>query len=203
MVDRLQPGFSSEDSRILEVGNLVRKSIWKNGQPGKGSFNDSKKASAGTNNWSEDLYRIARTYPGRAWSNTTYALAQTNNDGTAAAEINGKWTRQALLSVPEETLQNLDGNDTDDDDDNDTDDDDDNDTDDDEPMNDVETNNPRPIVIGTWRYKVGDVLRFRKDFFVAAPGGLGGLENSLQERTGIIQQQSRERPRGKNKGIID
>ena len=119
VVDRLQPAFSSEDSRILEVGNLVRKSIWKNGQPGKASFKDSKKASAGTNNWSEDLYRIARIYPGRAWSNTTYALAQTNNDGTVAAEINGKWTRQALLSVPEETLQNLDGDDTDDDNDND------------------------------------------------------------------------------------
>ncbi len=46
VVDRAQPAFSAGGA--LEEGVLVRRSIWKSGQPGKASWVDSKKASAGT-----------------------------------------------------------------------------------------------------------------------------------------------------------
>ena len=64
------------------------------------------------------------------------------------------------------------------------------------------TVSPRPPVNGTWRYKVGDILLFKQNFFVAQPGGLNGLEapRMRRDRTGIIRSRTRERPRGANRG---
>ncbi len=45
VVDRAQPAFSSEGA--LEDGALVRKSIWKAGLPGNGSWQDSIKQAQG------------------------------------------------------------------------------------------------------------------------------------------------------------
>ena len=61
---------------------------------------------------------------------------------------------------------------------------------------------PRPLVPGDWRFKVGDVLLFRRDFINAQPGGLNGLEapQMRRDRSGIIRTRTRERPRGANRG---
>ena len=56
--------------------------------------------------------------------------------------------------------------------------------------------------VGDWRFRVGDVLLFRKYFFNAQPGGLNGLEhrNMRRDRTGLIRSRTRERPQGANRG---
>ncbi len=66
--NREQPAFS-KGSRVLAVGALVRRSIWKKGLPGKSSWTDSKKASAGTNSWSSDVYCVSSVNIGLWWSN--------------------------------------------------------------------------------------------------------------------------------------
>jgi len=85
-----------------------------------------------------------------------------------------------------------------DDDDDDTSDD---DEDDGQPVNAIAVD-PRPLKPGDWRFKVGDVLLFRRDFFNAQPGGLNGLEAPpmRRDRTGIIRTRTRERARGANRG---
>ena len=53
------------------------------------------------------------------------------------------------------------------------------------------------------RFKVGDVILFKKDFFITAAGGLNGLEapRMRRGRTGIITARVRERSNAhRNKG---
>ncbi len=57
VLDRAQPALSTEGALVENA--LVRKSIWKGGLPGKASWIDSKKASAGTNSWSSELFRVS------------------------------------------------------------------------------------------------------------------------------------------------
>ena len=75
---------------------------------------------------------------------------------------------------------------------------------DNEPLNDASTNDPRPPVANGHRYRANDVLLFRKEYFDAEEGGLGGLESPMlqRERNGTIIKLTRERPRGKNKGAF-
>ena len=58
-----QPAFSN-GSRVFAVGALVRRKLWKKGLPGKSSWVDSKKARAGTNSWSRDVYRVSAVTTG-------------------------------------------------------------------------------------------------------------------------------------------
>ena len=75
------------------------------------------------------------------------------------------------------------------------------DDDDEQPVNAIAVD-PRPLKPGDWRFKVGDVLLFRRDFFNAQPGGLNGPEapQMRRGRSGIIRTRTRERPRGANRG---
>ena len=106
-------------------------------------------------------------------------------------------TRQALLEIPEETLQHIArqeepgvpaaqvGKDETLD-----------------PLNNASSNDPRPPAAGSWRYKVRDVLLFKRPYFNSAPGSLGGLENDQKERTGKVHARTRERTRGANRGAF-
>lgn len=195
ITDRIQPGFSSEDNRQLDVGDLVRTRVMKSG-PGRAVWDAAKsnKSSAG-GNYSKEVFVVARLRrANNNWGNSSYILAeldqaQPNNIGD---QITGVWTRQQLLHVPQSTLDHID------DDDDDTDDDDDDGA---QPI-DGAVVHPRPPVNGTWRYKVGDILLFKENFFVAQPGGLNGLEHRTmrRDRTGIIRARTRERARGANRG---
>ena len=199
VTDRLQPGFSSEANRQLEVGDLVRTRVMKSG-PGRAVWDAarSNKSSAG-GNYSKQVYVVARLRrANNNWGNSSYILAeldqtQPNNIGD---QVPGTWTRQQLLHLPPTTLAYLS-----DDDDDDGDDDDDDDDDDGQPNNAAAVH-PRPPVGGTWRYRVGDILLFKANFFVAQPGGLNGLEHPTmrRDRTGIIRSRTRERARGANRG---
>ena len=109
----------------------------------------------------------------------------------------GIYTRQQLLHCPIETLNYLPSSS----DDGDSSSDDDDDDDDEQPVNAIAADS-RPLVPGTWRYSVGDILLFTAAFFNAQPGGLNGLEHRTmrRDRTGIIRTRTRERPRGANRG---
>ena len=198
VVDRQQPGFSSDENRDLDIGDLVRTLIVKSG-PGRATWNAKKsnKMSAG-GNWSEELFVVARLRrANNNWGNSSYIIAeldqtQQNNIGDHKS---GVYTRQQLLHCPPETLNYLSSSDDDNDDTSDD------DEDDGQPVNAIAVD-PRPLKPGDWRFKVGDVLLFRRDFFNAQPGGLNGLEAPpmRRDRTGIIRTRTRERARGANRG---
>ena len=90
------------------------------------------------------------------------------------------------------------------------DDDDDDDDDDEEDTGqfvDAATAHPRPPVRGNWRYKKGDVMMFRKPFFMEDYDGavVGGLEAPAmlrRDRTGVIFGRTRQRPRARQKGAF-
>ena len=193
--DRMQPGFSSAENRDLDVGDLVRTLNIKGG-PGRATWSAKKsnKMSAG-GNWSEELSVVARLRrANNNWGNSSYIIAeldqtQPNNIGDHKT---GVYTRQQLLHCPPETLNYLDS----DPDSSSSDDD-----EDPQPVNAIAVD-PRPLVNGTWRYRVGDILLFTAAFFNAQPGGLNGLEAPpmRRDRSGIIRARTRERPRGANRG---
>jgi hypothetical protein len=195
--DRMQPGFSSEQNRDLDIGDLVRTLNPKSG-PGRATWNAKKsnKMSAG-GNWSEELFVVARLRrANNNWGNSSYIIAeldqtQPNNIGDHKF---GVYTRQQLLFCPMDTLNYLPSDSSSSDDDED-------DEDADQPV-DGATVSPRPPVNGTWRYRVGDILLFTAAFFNAQPGGLNGLEAPpmRRDRTGIIRTRTRERARGANRG---
>ena len=190
-VDRTQPTFS-EGSETLEVGALVRKSVWKSGQPGKSSWVDSKKASAGTNSWSERVFRVAEVDAGQsAWSNTTYSVAELARDGGEGERLPGKFTRQQLLAIPEETLRYIDEPNAAPDE-----------PTEEDAMNDITTNDPRPAKQGEWRYKTGDTLRFGKEFFATGRIGAFDARRLRRERLGTVKARTRERARGANRGAF-
>ena len=195
VTDRQQPGFSSEDNRDLDIGDLVRTLNIKGG-PGRATWNAKKsnKMSAG-GNWSEELSVVARLRrANNNWGNSSYIIAEL--DQTQPFNIgdhkSGVYTRQQLLHCPPETLNYLDS----DPDSSSSDDDEDN-----QPVNAIAVD-PRPLVNGTWRYRVGDILLFTAAFFNAQPGGLNGLEAPpmRRDRSGIIRARTRERARGANRG---
>jgi hypothetical protein len=197
VVDRQQPGFSSEENRDLDVGNLVRTLIVKSG-PGRATWNAKKsnKMSAG-GNWSEELFVVARLRrANNIWGNSSYIIAEL--DQTQPQNIGdhktGVYTRQQLLHCPIETLNYLSSSDDDSSDDDSSD-------EDEQPVNAAAVD-PRPLKPGDWRYSVGDILLFTAAFFNAQPGGLNGLEAPpmRRDRTGIIRIRTRERARGANRG---
>jgi hypothetical protein len=188
--NREQPAFS-KGSRVLAVGALVRRSIWKKGLPGKSSWVDSKKASAGTNSWSSDVYRVSSVNTGLWWSNYTYKIADLDDDNGIGDDLAGEWTRQQLLDIPEDTLRYVDAAVADADEDV-----------AEAPINDVGTNDPRPPRANDYRYRVGDALRFKAEFFLAGPRGIAGLRTKALrvERVGVVKARTRERARGANRG---
>ncbi len=59
-------------------------------------------ASAGTNSWSKDIYRISEVIGGKAWANTTYRITEMDGD-----QLPGVRIRQPLLHVPSDTLAHV------------------------------------------------------------------------------------------------
>ena len=157
-----QPGFSA--AGVLQVGQLVRRKTWKDGG-GTASLKfgriDNKTADT---NYSEQIYRIRTVFPGRGMTLTTYQIETLDGD-----DVNGKWSRQQLLAIPDETLDNLTS-------DSDEDDDDDEDDEDDGAVADPE---PRPPRGDDYRYRAGDRLLFAGRFFRGTP-----LSN--QDRLGAV-----------------
>ena len=171
VVDRQQPGFSSEENRDLDIGDLVRTLNVKSG-PGRATWSAKKsnKMSAG-GNWSEELFVVARLRrANNIWGNSSYIIAEL--DQTQPQNIGdhktGVYTRQQLLHCPLETLNYLPSSDDDSSDDDSSD-------DDEQPVTAAAVD-PRPLNPGDWRYRVGDILLFTAAFFNAQPGGLNGLE---------------------------
>ena len=116
VVDRQQPGFSSEENRDLDIGDLVRTLIVKSG-PGRATWSAKKsnKMSAG-GNWSEELFVVARLRrANNIWGNSSYIIAEL--DQTQPQNIGdhktGVYTRQQLLHCPLETLNYLSSSDDD------------------------------------------------------------------------------------------
>jgi hypothetical protein len=106
----------------------------------------------------------------------------------------GVYIRQQLLHCPIETLDYLSSSDDDDSS---------SDDDDDEQPTNAAAVDPRPLVPGDWRFKICDVILFKKDFFIAAAGGVNGLEapQMRRDRTGIVRERVRERANARrNKG---
>ena len=195
IADRFIPGRTTEASRILNVGDLVRRQEWKPGQPGKATWNarESQKASAG-GNFSDELYRVHSTRPTTGIRQTSYRIATL--DGT---EQRGMYVRTQLLKVPEGTLAYV----TESEDDGDEDDadsgDDDTDGGDDAGIQNAQTVDPRPLVPKQHRFRVGDTLHFAREFF-EGDVDVGGLESDPRVRLGVVTELDRERPPTTKKG---
>ena len=176
--DRMQPRFSSEKNRDLVVGDLVRTLNRKSG-PGRATWSGkrSQEMSAG-GNWSEKLFVVARLRrANNNWGNSSYIIAeleqtQPQNIGDHKSGI---CIRQQLLHCPTETLNDLSSSNDEDDDSSDD------DGGDEQPVNAIAVD-PRPLKPGNWRFKVGDVILFKRDFFITAAGGLNGLETPQMRR---------------------
>ena len=199
-VDRSQPAFSSKANRVLSPGDLVRTLIIKKG-PHLSTWNAAKSntVSAGEN-WSKEVFIVARVHVAQTYGNSTYVIAERGPNGQLGSEKKGVWTRQQLQHIPPETaLPDVEPDDGDDDDD---------DDDDDQEAGqfvDAATAHPRPPIRGNWRYKKGDVLMFRKPYFMEDDdGAVGGLEAPAlrRDRTGVILQRTRLRPRARQKGAF-
>ena len=197
-VDRKQPAFSSRSNRVLKVGDLVRTLIIKKG-PGLSTWNAAKsnKVSAG-NNWSDDIFIVAKVHAAQTMGNSTYTLAERGDDGQPGAKKRGVWTRQQLQHIPPETIRHLpvapvaspaqlsvDGDDGDDD----------------NQFHNASSAHPRPEKRSGHRYRVNDVLLFNKDYFV---GAVGGLEAPAlrRDRTGVVLKCTREHPNRVRKGAL-
>ena len=197
-VDRRQPAFSSRSNRVLKVGDLVRTLIIKKG-PGLSTWNAAKsnKVSAG-NNWSDDIFIVARVHAAQTMGNSTYTLAERDDDGQPGAGKKGVWTRQQLQHIPPETIQHLPvapvaspAQPAVDDDDG----------DDDNQFHNASSAHPRPEKRSGHRYRVNDVLFFKKNYFV---GAVGGLEAPAlrRDRTGVVLKCTREHPNRVRKGAF-
>ena len=195
IADRFIPARTSEDSRILQVGDLVRRQIWKPGQPGKATWNarDSQKASAG-GNFSDEMYRIHSTRPAQGIRQTSYRIAT-----LAGVEERGMYVRTQLLKIPEGTLAYVTEESEDDDSDGDDSDNDDTDGGDDAGIQNAQTVDPRPLVPKQHRFRVGDTLHFAREFF-EGDVDVGGLESDPRVRLGVVTELDRERPPSKKKG---
>ena len=147
------PGFSR--AGFLQAGDLVRRKTWKDGGGTPSlQWSNMGKASAG-GNYTEQLYRVRAVVPGVGMSVTRYTIEDLNGNQLPG---NPKWSRQQLLGpIPQETLALIE---TDDDDDDDDDEDEDEGKDDDDPPPE-----PRPVVRDGYRYRVGDVLAFNREWF--------------------------------------
>ena len=187
-IDRHIPTNTSHANRVFSVGGLVRKQTYQAGKSGLATLQakDSNKTSQG-GVFSEQILKIAPVNAASGDKQTTYALADLDDD-----EERGTWIRPQLLHIQPETLNYLSDDDLDDS----GDDDDDEEEDD---YNDAATADPRPPNQAGHRYKENDRLLFKADYFRCAPGGLGALSNGMQNRQGAITELQRERPRG-NRG---
>ena len=188
--DRFIPGRTSEASRVLAVGDLVRKQQWKPGGPGKATFNAAKsqKAPAG-GNFSETLYRIASTRPAQGVRQTTYRIADLDGN-----EERGTFIRTQLLYVPESTLDYVSSDDEDDEDDEDGGDGGDGgDEEDGAVAQNARSVDPRPLVAKKHRYRKGDTLHFDRKFFEGDDVVVGGLERTPRTRLGVVVATARER----------
>ena len=108
VVDRIQPAFSSRSNRVLlKVGDLVRTLIIKKG-PGLSTWNAAKsnKVSAG-NNWSDDIFIVARVHAAQTTGNSTYTLSERDDNGKLGTGKKGVWAHQQLQHIPPETVKHL------------------------------------------------------------------------------------------------
>ena len=160
-VDRVQPGFSSNANRVLSIGGMVRTLIIKKG-PHLSTWRakNSNTVSAGEN-WSGSVFFVVRVNPAQTYGNSTYLIAERGRQGAVGPDKRGVWTRQQLQHIPSNTIfdddSSDDGSDTDDDGG-------------DEAVgqfNDALTADPRPPVRVGYRYKKGDVLMFKEQYFTA------------------------------------
>lgn len=194
IADRFIPGRTSEASRILNVGDLVRLQEWKPGQPGRATWSarESQKASAG-GNFSDELYRVHSTRPTTGIRQTSYRIATL--DGV---EQRGMYVRTQLLKVPEGTLAYVTESESDDDEG-------DAESGDDAPdggdggIQNAHTVHPRPLVPKKHRYRMGDTLHFAQAFF-EGDVDVGGLEANPRVRLGVVTELDRERPPSRRKG---
>ena len=96
-IDRYIPGKTSQQNRVLSVGDLVRKQTFQSGKPGKATLQakDSNKASFG-GNFSSEIFKVARVNAATGHKQTTYVLSDLDGN-----EERGTWIRpQLLLHVP-------------------------------------------------------------------------------------------------------
>ena len=149
----------------------------------------SNKVSAG-NNWSDDVFIVVRVHAARTWGNSAYVIAGRDDNGQPGIEKKGVWTRQQLQHIPPETIRHIPvapvappAQPAVDDDDG----------DDDNQFQNAASAHPRPKKRSGHRYRVDDVLLFRKDYFV---GAVGGLEAPAlrRDRTGVVLKCTREHP---------
>ena len=179
----------------MRVGDLVRRQIWKSGQPGKATWNarDSQKAPAG-GNFSDEMYRAHSTRPAQGIRQTSYRIAT-----LADVEERGMYVRTQLLKIPEGTLAYVTEESEDDDGDGDDSDDDDTDGNDDAVIQNAQTVDPRPLVPKKHRYRMGETPHFSQAFF-EGDVDVGGLESDPRIRLGVVTELDRERPPSKQKG---
>ena len=198
VVGRIRPVFSSRSNRVLKVGDLVRTLIIKKAV-GLSTWNGAKsnKVSAG-NNWSDDIFIVARVHAAQTMGNSTYTLAELDDDGQSGVGKNSVWTRQQLQHTPPETVKHLPvasvaspAQPAVDDDDG----------DDDNQFHNAASAHPRPEKRSGRRYRVNDVLFFKTDYFV---GAVGGLEAPAlrRDRTGVVLKCTREHPNRARKGAF-
>ena len=149
--DRHMPGKTSHASRVLSIGDLVRKQTFQSGKPGLATLNakNSNKASQG-GVFSDVIYKIARVNAAVGNKQTTYILADLENN-----DERGTYIRQQLLHIPAETLNYLSDDDMDDSGDGDD------DEEDEDDYNDAGTADPRPPTQTGHRFKqlIGCYLR--------------------------------------------
>ena len=158
------PGFSAEG--LLQANQLVR---LKKHHDGGGTARltwDRVKGKTADANYSEQVYRIRSVNPGNGLRLTTYVIERLDN-----TDVNGNWSRQQLLPIPDDTNfleTDGDASDTSDDD-----------------IPDDATQDPRPPQRGgEARYKVGDMLQFNANYFV---GNFPGLRQPLaRARIGTV-----------------
>ena len=189
-VDRYQPTKNSRATQVPAVGDLVRNQKWKTGQPGRAVLDARKtnKASDG-GNYSDQIFRVTSVNAARGLKQSTYIISDLTGN-----EQRGNWTRQQLLHIPPSTMNYISDSSSSDS----SGDEDEQDNEDD--YRDAATVNTRPPKPGQHRYKRGDRLFFKADFFRVQPGGLGALSNVLRDREGTVATLQRQRARGVNRG---
>ena len=126
--------------------------------------------------FSEQISKIARVNAATGNKQTTYVLADLDDD-----EERGTWIRPQLLHIPPETLNYLSDGDFSDSDDDD-------DDEEEDYYNDAATADPRPPNQAGHRYKKFDRLLFKAGYFRCSPGGLGALSNVIHDRQDAITE---------------
>jgi len=182
VVDAVQEG--QVGSALLAAGDLVRIVKRKTGMS-MGKLTWDKIGKSAADNFSTTVYRIRAVIPSRGWTQTTYQLEELNGDQRL-----GKYDRNQLQPIDDQTPGVVETDDDDDDDDDDDEDDDDDDQDaDGAAAAQVAAQNadpvlPRPRVeVNTFRYEEGDVLMFAEgwDHEPAIPGGRRGREGIVAD----------------------